>query len=256
MDTDNLLLQFAEGLQRLRVERQPQSPASAPQANPRTGRKLHLPAFIERYLSVDLLVGGGLILVLLVFAFWGTSRIIGIRQAATPASGAPSISDMLKVTPAETPGTSTPGAGGGNEAVVPASNETAALILPTSGPGSVHVVVEGLGSAWVRVVVDGKVVFEGRIEPGKAYAYDGNTQIEVRTGNGAAVGILYNQSSLGALGTVGEVVDRIYTSSSILNPTPTFTPSPTITLKPSITPRPSATIRPSSTPRPSPTPKK
>jgi len=104
------------------------------------------------------------------------------------------------------------------------------------------------------VVVDGKIKFEGRITPGTAYPYDGNIQIEVLTGNGAAVGILYNQSDLGSMGTLGEVVDHIYTANAILNPTATFTPSPTITLKPSVTPRPSATLRPSITPRQSLTP--
>jgi cytoskeleton protein RodZ len=111
-----------------------------------------------------------------------------------------------------------------------------------------------LNSAWVRVVVDQKIAFEGRLTAGSAYPYDGNSQIEVLTGNGAAVSILYNQSNLGPLGSLGEVVDHIYTADAILNPTPTFTPSPTITPVPSKTLRPSATLRPSLTPRSSLTP--
>jgi len=39
------------------------------------------------------------------------------------------------------------------------------------------------------------------------------------------------------LGAIGEVVDRIYTSNAILNPTATSTPTPTITPIPSATPR-------------------
>ncbi len=128
--------------------------------------------------------------------------------------------------------------------------------IPASGPGVVHVVVVALQSAWVQVVVDGKGQFQGRITPGTAYPYDGNSQIEVLTGNGAAVSILYNESNLGPMGALGEVVDHIYTADAILNPTATFTPSPTITPIPTITLRPSATLRPSSTPRFSPTPTK
>ena len=109
--------------------------------------------------------------------------------------------------------------------------------------------VVALNSAWVRVTVDGKVKFEERIIPGMVYSYNGNTQIEVLTGDGSAVSILYNQNDLGPMGSFGEVVDRIYAVSAILNPTPTFTPSPTLSPIPSATPRPSATLRPSATPR-------
>ena len=104
--------------------------------------------------------------------------------------------------------------------------------------------------AWVRVTVDGKVAFEGRVTAGTAYPYDGNIQIEVLTGNGIAISILYNESNLGPMGNLGEVVDRIYTSKAILVPTSTFTLTPSTTSTPSITLRPSVTLRPSSTPRP------
>jgi hypothetical protein len=102
--------------------------------------------------------------------------------------------------------------------------------------------------------VDGKVEFEGRVTAGTAYPYDGNSQIEVLTGNGIAISILYNQSNLGPMGNLGEVIDRIYTSMAILEPTATFTTTPTITSTPTITLRPSATLHPSITPRPSTTP--
>jgi hypothetical protein len=102
--------------------------------------------------------------------------------------------------------------------------------------------------------VDGKVQFEGRVTAGTAYPFDGNTQIEVLTGNGRAISILYNQNTLGPMGNFGEVVDRIYTTNAILNPTATFTATPTITPTPTITLRPTATLRPSATSRPSATP--
>jgi hypothetical protein len=117
------------------------------------------------------------------------------------------------------------------------------------------VVVIARQEAWVRVTIDGIVSFEGRIKAGTAYPYDGNTQIEVLTGNGIAVGILYNQSNLGPMGNFGEVVDRIYTSKAILVPTSTFTPTPSITPTPTRTLRSSATVRSSATRQPTSTPK-
>jgi hypothetical protein len=86
------------------------------------------------------------------------------------------------------------------------------------------------------------------------YPFGGNKQIEVLTGSGSAIRILYNKSDLGLMGSLGQVVDRIYTPLSILNPTPTNTPTITITPVPSKTTRPSSTPTRTNTPRFSPTP--
>jgi cytoskeleton protein RodZ len=254
MDVEALLLKFAEGLQIQRVERQPQPVEAQQKPAGRFSIKFSLPAGLRRFLSMDILVGGGLVLLLIIFAFWGTSRIIGLRSASTPQPTAPSISNILNITTEVM--TSTPSAtslaGAGTE--VPIENATAAIALPAAGTGAVQVVVVAQNSTWVRVVVDRKVQFDGIAAQGTAYPFDGNNQIEVLTGNGSAISILYNQSNLGTMGTLGEVVDRIYTANAILNPTATFTSTPTITPIPSITPRPSATLRPSITPRHSLTP--
>jgi hypothetical protein len=254
MDVEALLLQFAEGLQTRRLERQPRPLEEQQDQAPKNLFKINLPPNLRRYLSMDIIAGGGLILLLLVFAVWGTSRVIGLRSVSTPQPTAPSISDILMTTPAETPGTPLPTIESAAGTLPPVAGATAAISVPASGQGVVHVVVVALKSALVRVVVDGKIMYEGRINPGTAYPYDGNSQIEVLTGNGAAVSILYNQSDLGVMGTLGEVVDHIYTANAILNPTATFTPSPTITPIPSKTSKPSPTIPPTITPRRSRTP--
>ncbi len=98
----------------------------------------------------------------------------------------------------------------------------------------------------------GRSYSRGASSAGTAYPFDGNTQIEILTGNGAAVSILFNQSDLGPMGSIGEVVDRIYTANAILNPTATSTPTATNTLIHSLTPTP--TLTPTLTPRSSSTP--
>ena len=249
LDIEALLLQFAEGLQAQRLERQP---VLAGKSNRQAGElpaKGKMRLFLRRYFSVDIFVGGGLFLLLLIFAIWGTGRVIEARSTPTLQSTAPSISDILKNTPSGGAATSTPITNSGHTATLPETNSTLSVTLPVAGNSPVQVVVVALNSAWVRVTVDGKVKFEERIIPGMVYSYNGNTQIEVLTGDGSAVSILYNQNDLGPMGSFGEVVDRIYAVSAILNPTPTFTPSPTLSPIPSATPRPSATLRPSATPR-------
>jgi cytoskeleton protein RodZ len=249
MDVDAILLQFAEGLQIQRLERQPAPVERRRISVTRAPSKTVQPPGLQRYLSMDVIVGVGLVLVLLVFAIWGTSRIIGLRAATTQQPTAQSISVILSgATEAGTP-TPLPTNEPGTEAVVPAVSATAIVTVPASGQGPVQVVLVALEQAFVRVTVDGKKLFEGRVSAGTAYPFDGNTQIEILTGNGAAVSILFNQSDLGPMGSIGEVVDRIYTANAILNPTATFTPSPTIPPIHSLTPTLSPTPRPSSTPQ-------
>jgi len=249
LDVDTLLLRYAEGIQLQWAERH-----SKPQpTTPKTGR-LTLPPALRQILSPDMLVGVGIGILLIVLVVLGAK---GIVQSTTPPPQPtlPSILDILIKSPEstlslpqETPSMDT--------TAVPTGEVTAAAItLPPAGTEPVQVVLVANRNAWMKVVVDGKIEFEGRAVAGTAYSYAGLSQVEVLTGDGGAISVIYNQSNLGPLGNYGEVVNRIYTASSILIPTATFTPSPTITPTFTVTPRPSATPRPSSTPRPSATPK-
>lgn len=91
--------------------------------------------------------------------------------------------------------------------------------------------------AWTRVTVDGEVVFEGQAEKGIVLQYTGMQTIIVLTGNAAGLSVNYNGQDLGPLGERGQVVERIFTPSAQLSPTPTLTPSPTPTNVPTPTPR-------------------
>jgi hypothetical protein len=101
---------------------------------------------------------------------------------------------------------------------------------------------------YMRVTVDGKVKFDGRVLPGNAYPFDAEDQIEVLVGSGAAIRIVYNGQDLGFLGAFGQVVNNIYRADEILTPTAPPTMSPTSTLTPSPTVPPTRTPIPSNTP--------
>jgi cytoskeleton protein RodZ len=262
LDVDALSLSFAEGLQLQRLERQnlvdnpQQVPGSKSPNKSRPVLKFKAPTFLQRYLSVDIIVGGGLVALLLIFAIWGTIRIVDMTTNSTPQTTAAPIIDILVPNPEIATATSlTTNSGIGAIVEAPTAVESMVITLPAAGHGPVQVVVIAQNQAWVRVTVDGKIQFDGRVTPGTAYPFDGETQIEVLTGNGKAISILYNQNNLGPMGNFGEVVDHIYTVNAILNPTATFTPTPTITLTSTATLRPSPTLRPTSTPRPSASPR-
>jgi cytoskeleton protein RodZ len=246
MDVDVILLQFAEGLQAQRLERQT-TLAEKTQGSGvnRTSRTILFPG-VRRFLSMDVLVGVGLVFFLLVFAVWGTTRVIGLRSASTPQPTAQPISDILAITPFAGTAIPIPTNESGTLAVIPTAGATAIVTVPAAGQGPVQIVLVALEQAFVRVTVDGEKLYDGRVIAGTAYPFNGNSQIEILTGNGAAISILFNQSDLGPMGSIGEVVDRIYTADAILNPTATITPSPTITPTPTVTPRPSPTPLPGS----------
>jgi hypothetical protein len=156
---------------------------------------------------------------------------------------APSIPEVLAGSPqAET---SIPTA----ELPVAVTQDVTALAeLPTlSANIKVQLNIAAIERTYMRVVVDGEEKFNGRVLPRVAYSYEAENQIEVLTGNGAALRITYNGRDLGLMGAYGEVVDRVYTLVGIatptatLSPTPTSTPTPTATLPVTGTPAPTLT---------------
>jgi cytoskeletal protein RodZ len=234
IDTDEILLLFADGLQAQLLEKhQSEKRQSSSAISSRNKYSL-----IRRYVSIDLLFGSGLIILLIIFAIWGTGKVIDLSNATASTGSAASISDII-LTPIQsatiagveetiqtvTIGTSTP-------AIDATYSE-----IPVNGQGQVQVYVVVLQRTWLRISVDNKISLEGRVEPGNAYSFNGNKQVQVLTGNGAALQIIYNQTDLGVMGAFGEVVENIYTPNSIIKPTATITPTPTITPKPSMTPR-------------------
>jgi cytoskeletal protein RodZ len=234
MNPDAMLLRFAEGLQARHSERQP-GPVSAPR------RKPALPAWLTRLVSPDLIFGAIMVIGFSVLALWGAARIIASQEAEQEVE-APSISEVLLATSEVTEtaqaiptsleelGTPLPSL---LDTAVPPADATSPL------PGSIlQVTLIVRERVFLRVIVDGVVKQDGRVAPGAALVFDGRERIEVLTGNGNAVQVIYNQFDFGPLGNPGQVVNRIYTLEGVQTPTPTITPTATNTprFQPSETP--------------------
>lgn len=258
LDTESLLVRFADALQIKRLESLPPPPETAGQdlsekkENITTGILLSLKKMlplqaIRRIMTPDLLIGGGLILVLLILVIWGALQVF------TPASPemtptAPSISQMLMITgtinPVETSGIESSTPVPGSEEDLPAIEiplpETTLEVNTGSQPIQVYVIANQ--RTLLRVKVDGSEKINERILPGNAYQFSGYSRIELLTGNGSAIRVIYNQTDLGILGETGEVVNLVFTRTEVSTATPsqkptaTRTPVPTLTLKPSPTP--------------------
>jgi len=76
----------------------------------------------------------------------------------------------------------------------------------------VTVFVSG-GDAWVQATVDGSVAAgTGRVfKDGETATFVGK-QVVLRSGNGGATKVTYNGLFQGALGSTGEVVEKVYTA--------------------------------------------
>jgi cytoskeleton protein RodZ len=246
MDADALLLQFAEGLQARLAERQGSrlmrlggravdvTPMGSPQ---------------PRLITTDLVLAGVLVVFLLAFIVWGGIRISAMRSGQSPTATAPAISDVLAqvstpTNPYEVALPSTPG----GETATPGGE--AAGALPTSAPdvptapanfssAAVQVIISVRMRAWMRVTVDDRLAFEGRVMPGSAFPFAGDQRVEILTGNGAGLDVNFNQSDIGLLGTFGQAVQRVFTVQGVQTPTPSITPTPApATATPALTPTP------------------
>lgn len=243
MDEEQVLLQFADGLQAQLAEKQ--SVRKIPEdTKPKSGRRMRLP--LRGFFPGDWILGTILIAVVIVFVVWGSIRINSIRTAQTPVETVPSIADALQTTPdesisAEITATETllPEIVETDPAAVPPEDlpaeATPETPVPTVSDAPVQVYVSVLQRAWMRATVDGGVEFEGRVIPGAAYAFSGEFEISLLTGNGAALQVFFNETDLGVLGVYGEVVLRVFTPEGVQLPTPTITPQPTNTPVPSPT---------------------
>ena len=243
LDSENLLLQFAEGLQSQRIERRLDAPDDA---GKRKRRKFPLGGFV----APDLIFGGSVLVLMVAFAVWGLGRIAASRaENLVLEATAPSIAEALmsaatpEVMQGVTPTLVVVNTPGGEVGVPTPLDEN----LPEDVNLGVQILVTVLERSWIRVHVDGELVFEGRAQANATFVYEGNTLVEVLTANGAGVRIGYNQRDLGLMGGVGEVVQRLYGPRGLLTPTVTptseviNTPTKTPTLTPSPTSTPTAT---------------
>ncbi len=270
LNTEIVLLRFADGLQASLADRQASRNAPVMQSKSTdAGQRPPRPSQLKRLFSMDLFIGGFLILFLLGFAIWGALRISKLNAGQPASPTAPPVSEILLSTStvAQSPATSLP-----TGAITPDNTAAESGILtgtlsvepsaspadfePTQGAQTAPLLVNvvAIQRAWLRIIVDGKVEFEGRVLPGSAYTFSGNERIELLTGDGAGLQVYFNQQDLGTLGGFGEVIDHIFSIEGVQTATPAIPPTstPVPTGSPTPSPTPTGTGVPNT---PTPTPK-
>jgi len=237
MDPDPVLIRFAEGLQaRLAIKQD-----SPERTRGKGTRRKTVPRPVRRILSNDLIIGGSIVTFLVIFIVWAAIRVFAMQSNKAPEPTAPSIVDVLLASPSPSPTTNlTSETPTGAVVVQPDTPDespveaTAELPLIFTEQEDLEVQLTVVQRAWLKVIVDGEVAQMGRVLPGSFYSFSGESQIEVITGNGQAILVIFNQQNLDEMGVYGQVVDWIFTREGRLFPTPTITPTPTLT--PRVTP--------------------
>jgi len=242
LDVDAILLYYAEGLQRQRLESQIATPKHAP------ARSLSPKALkLKNFFSLDLFVIAGIFIVFATFIIWGVNRIMSVNIAETSATDLPEVADVLLATRAAETATPDPAMTEKSPEETVEGNQTdiiaaTPLFTAVANTSPINLVVIPRHNTWVQVYVDYEMVFEGRMLSGNAYDYSANALIELNTGNAGSLQIYFNDQDIGSLGLIGQVADLVFTEDGLVQPTPTVTPTPTMT--PETTPSPTPTQTP------------
>jgi cytoskeleton protein RodZ len=239
LDVDALLLRYADALQARHREKNPQKAVR----QPRQPIVANIPP-IRSLMAGDMIFGIGVAILLIGFSIWGINRVLMIQGERGVQPTTPPISQILLATPNPSSITDTPTL----VQISAIDGPTATIEIPTQNLDvNVQINLVAVERTFMRVVVDGKEVFNARVVPGTAYPFEAENQIEVLVGSGAAIRVVYNSRDLGLMGGLGQVVNNIYLADAITTPTslptplPTKTPLVTTTGLPSLTPVPSST---------------
>jgi cytoskeleton protein RodZ len=236
LDTDPLMMTFADGLQAGLTQRRPETISDQPQTSRQEPRR-------RRFPNRDILIGVFVAVFLLGFGIWGGLQIAEMRNAPeeiipTP----PSIAEVLLSTPTAslqpTPTATVLAAIDAEAIITPDQSNPQVAVTPIALIGPVRVQIIVRERAFMRVVVDDEVEFDGRVLGGSVYAFAAQELIEIITGSGSALQVSYNEQDLGVLGTYGEAVNFVITIDGVQTPTPTITPTSTATPTVEITPTP------------------
>ncbi len=245
LNTDTILLRFADVLQARRHEKYAETPREKIQTEVVTSMPL-----LRTFIAGDLVFGVVMIAILAALAIWGFGRLISSTSEQEAEATAPSIVEVLGDVPLPTASLQSTFVAVNDDPLATSPAGVDVLLspeAPTEGvAANVTVSLFSLERTFVKVSVDGEVAFEGRMAPRETKVFDAQNQVVVLTGNASSLRVTYNGQDLGLMGAVGEVVSRVYLISGVVTPTATIPPTPTET--PLVTPTGTPTATPTATP--------
>lgn len=206
LDVTRIMIRYADAIQKRRLEKNTLK-------TPRIKLPRILPPFVvnlKRFFTLDLFFGSLMILGILAFLIWGISQMTFREEEPSVTGTLPAFADVLLSEPTELP-----------VEVKPTAEEEVAQVIPTPTPffagsetdSNLEIVLLVRQNIWLRVTSDGEVVFQGRHLAGNVLTYTGEEEIELETGNIAAIEIIFNQRSIDPISdTLGTAARLLFTT--------------------------------------------
>ena len=189
LDVEAVMIRYADAIQKRRLEKSSEKPIRKRFAKV-------LPPFLlnlKRFFTLDLFFGTLMILGIVGFLIWGISRMTFSEVEPELTGTLPAVADILLGE-----GTPTPIV---VEETIEAEEEIVQLIptstpfyVPSENDSNLELVLLIRQNIWLKIISDGEILFQGRQIAGNVLTYLGDDEIELETGNIAAIEIIYNQS--------------------------------------------------------------
>ncbi len=187
-----------------------------------TIRRMRMPSWFSTDIFVVAIITLGVIVVLI----WGGRKLYANIGSGEGTAAVVSSADAISLpTPTKTPSPTVSVLVELTQLTTEEPTATSTLILNVLDQVNLQVIAER--ESWVQVLVDGEETFKGRMGAGERYDYLGEERVEVFTGNGGGIRVIFNGQDLGLMGDIGQVVTRVWTPRGGQTPTPTQTLTPT-----------------------------
>ncbi len=222
IDPEELLQRYDESKQPKRRRPLVARGSSKPTDKKKTKRRTRMPSWF----STDIFVIATITLGVIIVLVWGGQKLFTSIGSGEDAAAVVSSADAnSQPTSISTPSPAVSVLAETTQLTTDDPTATPTLILNVLDQVSLQVIAER--ESWVQVLVDGKEAFRGRMRAGEQSDYLGEERVELFTGNGGGIRVIFNGQNQGLMGYIGQVVTRIWTPRGGQTPTPTQTLTPT-----------------------------
>lgn len=159
-----------------------------------------------------------------IYTLWQRTRDTG--QAA-PAVRAPAARASEPVPQTSTPAPVTPATAPTTAPAASSSSVETTSSLPPGETAQIRIQLHATGTAWVRVIADGRILYSGTLQQNESKAFEGKASMNLRVGDPAALEVTWNGKAVGEIGPRGQPRTVQFTPEAfkILTPAP---PAPRI----------------------------
>lgn len=178
---------------------------------PRIRRNSYIPSFFGVFFVVLTLIGISYLTLTMTRSIGG-DKVVVVPTATIPrpsplptsmpeATGAPVIANVPTATVEQVAGGVLPTQAAEATAAPPAATPEAPIV------GEIRVADGDHRGSWMRVVLDGKKVYEGVLKPGSSLPIKAQRGVDMRVGSAGVVSVTINGQSFNPLGAPGQPLD-------------------------------------------------